>query len=400
MRIVYHHRTRSTDAQRIHIQEIVRAFEQLGHEVEVASLVPLDQAQGDAARDAGDAWWKRLARRIPFAYDAAQLGYNLVGAPMLLMSLLTRRADFIYERHALYNFSGLIASKIFRVPLILEVNSPFALEQARDGEIRSRRFAAWTERVTCNHATRVIVVSTPLARLMTQNGVSPAKLAVMPNGVDPAAFEPGSAGPELRERLGLTGSLVIGFIGWFRRWHGLELLLEAFLRSGLARENVKVLLIGDGPAMPDLRSFVEEQGMQNSVVFAGPVPHGAAPPYLDLVDIAAQPAANEYCCPMKILEYMALGKPIVAPAQPNIQELLTTADAEFFAPEDAESLAEALRRVTRDPKRAREMGGRARAAIYSRGYLWSENARRVIEMVRRAATPAATAAGAGFSARN
>ena len=69
MRIIYHHRTRSTDAQRIHIQEIVKAFEALGHEVEVVSLVPIDTCQNDAQRDAGDAWWRKMVRRIPFTYD-------------------------------------------------------------------------------------------------------------------------------------------------------------------------------------------------------------------------------------------------------------------------------------------------------------------------------------------
>lgn len=386
MRIVYHHRTRSTDAQRIHIQEIVRAFEELGHEVEVVSLVPLDAAQHDAERDAGDALWKKLVRRIPFAYEAAQLGYNCVGLPLLLARVLRRKTDFLYERYALFNFAGAIVAKLCRIPLILEVNSPFALEQARDGEIRWLRLAAWTESLICNMATRVIVVSSPLARLMAAAGVAAEKIEVMPNGVRLADFQPGSRSTALAARLGLEGGAVIGFVGWFRKWHGLELLLEAFWKSGLAAERVKVLLIGDGPAMGDLREFVEKNGLHESVVFTGPLPHASVPPYLDLIDIAVQPAANEYCCPMKILEYMALGKPIVAPAQENIEELVTSGEALFFTPGDAASFADALRALASDPARAREMGHRARAAVAGRGFLWKENARRVVEMVDRRAT--------------
>lgn len=381
MRIVYHHRTRSTDAQRIHIQEIVRAFEQLGHEVKVESLVPLDAAPEDAARDAAEARWKTAIRRLPFAYDLAQLGYNAAGLPMLLASLARKRADFIYERYALYNFAGLIASKIFGIPLILEVNSPFALEQARDGDIRCRRLAAWTERAISNASSRVIVVSTPLAELMAEAGVKREKLAVMPNGVNLAAFQPGAASAELRARLGLEGHTAIGFVGWFRQWHGLDLMLEAFRRSGLPEAGVKALMIGDGPAMQGLRDFVAQNGMEQSVIFTGPLPHHATPPYLDLVDVAVQPAANEYCCPMKILEYMAMGKPIVAPAQPNIQELLGPDEAEFFAPGNVDEFAAALKRAALNPDRRRELGARARAAINSRGLLWVENARRVLQMV-------------------
>jgi len=381
MRIVYHHRTRSTDAQRIHIQEIVRAFEDLGHQVEVVSLVPLDAGQHNAERDAGDALWKRLVRKIPFAYELAQLGYNLVGVPMLLRSLLRKRADFLYERYALFNFAGLIAAWLFRIPLILEVNSPFALEQARDREIRALRFAAWTERFLCNHAARVIVVSTPLARLLEQAGVAAGKIEVMVNGVSLDDFQPGAASDELRQRLGIAGRLVIGFVGWFRKWHGLELLLEAFLHSGLGSRGVRLLLLGDGPAMAELREFAAQHQMGESVVFPGPVPHAAVPAYLDLIDVAVQPAANEYCCPMKILEYMALGKPVIAPAQENILELLSKEEACFFTPRDVASLSAALLTMAGDRERARRMGMAARTAIEERGFLWSENARRVIAMM-------------------
>ena len=388
MKIIYHHRTRSTDAQRIHIQEIVRAFQELGHEVEVAGLVPLDAAQEDAQRDAGDALWKRLVRKIPFSYEMVQLAYNLVGIPMLLARILRTRADFLYERYALFNFAGVMAAKLCRIPVTLEVNSPFALEQARDGDIRLVRFAAWTERAICNMASHVVVVSTPLARLIEAAGVASEKIEVMPNGVSLSDFRPGNGGLELRSRLGLADHVVIGFVGWFRNWHGLEVLLEAFEQSRLAKERVKVLLIGDGPAMADLKRFVNGHGLDESILFTGPVPHAEVPPYLDLIDIAVQPAANEYCCPMKILEYMALGKAIVAPEQENIRELVPDEEAVFFAPRDVESMAAALESLARHPERAREMGRRARAAIVERGFLWSANAQRVIDLMTEPAAAA------------
>ena len=180
-------------------------------------------------------------------------------------------------------------------------------------------------------ATRVIVVSKPLARLMESSGVAPARIEVIPNGVSLEDFRPDAITPDfhqrlgipLRQRLGLSDHFVIGFAGRFGAWNGLELLLEAFLRSNLSRKRVKVLLIGDGPAMKDLRRFVKQHKLADSVLFTGPLPHADVPRYLDLLDVAVQPAANEYCCPMTILEYMALGKPVVAPAQENIQELLS-----------------------------------------------------------------------------
>jgi len=380
MRILYHHRTRSTDAQRIHIQEIARAFEDLGHDVDMVSLVPIDAEQENAHRDAGDAPWKKLAKRIPFSYDALQLAYNAVGIPMILRAVLRRRADFIYERYSLLNFAGVVAARLCRIPLVLEVNSPFALEQTRDGDIRSRKFAQWSERTICNLASRVIVVSGPLRRILENAGVDSNRIVVMPNGVAVERFQPQAASEELRRRLGIAGQQVIGFVGWFRKWHGLELLLDAFQLSGLALQGVKVILIGDGQAMPRLKAYVVQHRLERDVIFTGPLPHAEVPGYVDLIDIAVQPAANEYCCPMKIFEYMALGKPIVAPRQENIQEILREGEeAFFFSPGDAASMAAALKKAAADPTAARQVGERGRQAIARRGFLWRENAKRVLE---------------------
>jgi glycosyltransferase involved in cell wall biosynthesis len=383
MNIIYHHRTRSTDAQRIHIREIVRGLEELGHQVEVVSLVPTETERDNAHRDAGDAWWKKLVRHIPVAYEFVQLGYNAVGIPLLFWRILQRRPAFLYERYSLFNFTGVLAARLWGVPIVLEVNSPFALEQVRDRDIHLHRFAQWTEKVICNLATRVIVVSTPLREIMTKAGIRPEKIEVMTNGVRLQDFESSPADPELRCSLGLENRRpVIGFVGWFRRWHGIEMLVDAFQASGLRDRGARVMLIGDGQAMAELRQYVDGRGLRDSVIFTGPLPHASIPRYLDLVDIAVQPAANEYCCPMKILEYMALRKPIVAPRQQNIVELLReNEEARFFTPGDTGSLAEALRKMAEDTIAARRMGEAARQAITTRRYVWSENAKRIVEML-------------------
>lgn len=383
MKIIYHHRTRSTDAQRVHIQEMADAFQSLGPELKLVSLVPTGKREEDAQRDGENPLWQRLAWRIPFAYEAVQLGYNLLGIPMLAWEVIRNRADFLYERYSLFNFTGVVVGKLCRIPIVLEVNSPFALEQRRDQAIRLGRLAAWTERVIANLSTRVVVVSTPLARILKASGVRAEKIDVMSNGVRLDQFVSRPQSKELRLALGLRpGEKVIGFVGWFRKWHAIELLLDAFQLSGLREQGVRLMLIGGGQAMQAVQAHVRERQLMEDVIFTGPVPHAAIPGYLDLIDIAVQPAANEYCCPMKILEYMALAKPIVAPRQENIQEILKDRDeALLFAPGDAQSMAEALRAVAGDPVMASQMGARARAAITERGYLWTANAERVMEMV-------------------
>jgi len=382
MKILYHHRTRATDAQRIHILEMVRAFRKLGHQVTIVSLVDTERPQGvaEVAKDAAEASWKRILRRLPFLAEAVQIGYNLVGIPLLLWKVLTVRPDFIYERHSLFNFTGVVVARLTNRPLILEVNSPFSLEEKLHNDIQAVQLAEWAERVVCRAASRVIVVTGALRRILIGMGVHPDHLIVMPNGIDPEHMRGGDSSA-LRSELGLSGKVVIGFIGWFRKWHGLEWLLRAFHRSGLSAQ-ASLLLVGDGPAMPELRQYVAENSLERSVVFTGALPHDAVPPYIALIDIAVQPAANEYCCPMKILEYMGLAKPVVAPRQENILELVREGvEAELFSPRDETELAQALARIVADPELRRTLGENALRAIYERGFLWTSNAGRVVEIV-------------------
>jgi len=381
MKILYHHRTRATDAQKVHILEMIEAFRSIGHEVTVASLVETQNKPQDPEREARDATWKVLVRKIPFAYELVQLGYNLIGIPWLLYRIRRTGVDLVYERYALLNFSAVCAAWLAGKPVVLEVNSPLALEQTREKETRAGRFASWTERLICNAATKVVVVSGPLRRIMIQSGVEPSKLFLLPNGVNLKRFDVAQDVGALRNSLGIGSRIVIGFVGWFRPWHGLEFLLDAFRKSSLSG-NAVLLLIGDGPVMPQLKAYVEKTGLQHSVVFAGPVSHEEIPRYVKLIDIAVQPAANEYCCPMKILEYMGLAKAIVAPRQENIEELLENGrNALLFQPGNAESLSRALVSLTTQPELRAQIGSRALRTIHERGFLWESNARKVSELL-------------------
>jgi len=388
MRILYHHRTSGSDAQGVHIQEMVAAFRCLGHEVSVAAL-----ADSKPAAERGHATWKRWVLQIPFGYEVVQLLYNLVGVSMLLRHWRREPFDFLFERYALLNFAGVVTARLMRRPVILEVNAPLAMEQHREGVIRLLRLARWIERCILNSATRVIAVSGPLRDILVQTGVESGRIAVVPNGVNPDRFQPVASALHGRREYGLEGRVVIGCVGWFRPWHGVELLLEAFHRHAMAARGAVLLLVGDGPAMPALRSYTLRHGLQECVRFTGAVPHDRIPEYLSLIDIATQPAANEYCCPMKIIEYMALGKAIVAPRQPNVTELLEDdRQALLFQPGDSDSMAGALGRLLEDPAARARLGKAASAAIHQRRLLWTENARAVLEMVDTATRSASSVA--------
>jgi len=391
VKILYHHRTRAGDAQGIHISEIQRAFRHRGHEVLEVALVEAgaeakaDESGGSARGIAGLA--SRLAGHLPLpAKELMELGYNAVAFRRLSAAIRSFRPDFIYERYAANTFAGLLASRRYGVPLVLEVNSPLALEKAEHGGLFFKRLTRSIERRVCSGAGVTLAVSGVLARILESEGVPRDRIAVMPNGVR-REFGKNGDGKAFRQRLGIPdGAVVAGFVGWFRAWHGLERLLEAAASPGWREAGIHLVLAGDGPAMPALRRLREsDPELTRRVHLCGSVPRPEIESALAAFDIAVQPAVTSYASPMKILEYMAAGRAIVAPGSDNVRELLTHGETALLCLGDenpeASDLGAAVLALARDPGLRERLGEAARRKFFERGYLWEENARRVEELV-------------------
>lgn len=401
MKILYHHRTRAGDAQGIHIAEIQRAFRLRGHEVvevalvEAGSEAKADVTGGEVRGISGVVGLAaRAAGRLPLPVkEALEMGYNAVAFGRLVRAIREHRPDFLYERYAANTFAGLAAARRCGIPFVLEVNSPLAREKAEHGGLFFRRSTAAIERRLCTGADVTLAVTGVLARLLEADGVPMGKVQVMPNGVR-RGFGDGAtpaAGAAFRRGLGLPADAVVaGFVGWFRAWHGLESLIEAAASPEWRAAGIHLVLAGDGPAMPALRERREALGPgdRDRVVLCGPVPRGDVEAALAAFDVALQPAVTSYACPMKILEYMAAGRAIVAPGSDNVRELLTDGGTALLCSGDAnpgvEDLHAAVLELARDPGLRRRLGAAARREVGERGLFWEENARRVEEMVKSA----------------
>src|SRR3990172_12796710 len=198
MRILYHHRTQAEDAQGVHIYEMVNAFRELGHEVEMVALVELDQAGGEKIRGKGWSWLTRWGPN--WLYELLGLAYNLFAYRRLCHAIRVNRPDLIYERYSLNTFCGIWASRRFHIPLVLEVNAPLYYEQQALGTLAFKRLARAAERWICSHATRTLVVSSVMKRYLTRQGVPERKVVVMPNGIDPRKFHPAVSGDAVRHQ--------------------------------------------------------------------------------------------------------------------------------------------------------------------------------------------------------
>ena len=171
---------------------------------------------------------------------------------------------------------------------------------------------------------------------------------------------------------------MLGFVGFVREWHGLDAVIAAMAaeRDG---PRLRLVVVGDGPARPALEQQAAALGLADRVTFTGLQPREAIPGLVAGFDIALQPLVVSYASPLKIFEYMAAGRAIVAPDQPNIREVLRDGEtAVLFDPSEAGAMWRAIQRLAGDAALRRRMGDAARDEIARRDYTWRGNAARVV----------------------
>lgn len=381
MRILYHHRTQAEDAQGIHIYEMVNSFKSLGHQVDMVSLVELDQNRETKIRGG---FWEKIASIVPsFVYEMMELGYNFFGVWNILLQVKKDRPDFIYERYSLNTFCGVLIGKLLAIPVILEVNAPLFFEHKKYGKLVFERLALVTERWICSNSYRTIVVSDVMKKILVEEGVPGNKIIVMHNGINPDEFHPAISGAAIRRQYGIEESkTVFGFVGWFRPWHGLDIVLKALKADEFNAKGVHLMFVGDGPAYGDLYRYTQENDLFDCVTFTGAIGRDVIPEYLAAFDIALQPSATEYASPMKIFEYLAMGKPLIAPNQRNICEILTNGyDSVMFCVDDKNGLIDCMKSLIDCKSLVSDMGMNAVKTVELRKYFWQENAKKVVELI-------------------
>jgi glycosyltransferase involved in cell wall biosynthesis len=385
MDILYHHRTQSTGAEGVHIAYIIKGFRDLGFDVHVVSpndAEPVKTAGSNPYTKKGGLKSKlltTLSRSLPqFFFEALETGYNLIAYLKLNRVIYRQNIRFIYERNAFFLFAGAYLAKKYKVPYIVEVNEVAGEERVRKQFLVN--LAKSIERYIFKRAGAIIVVSDFLKEKIRERGISGTKIYVIPNGVDPALFNPAKVHNHLRKQWGIDKhTVVLGFIGWFVAWHNLELLIETF---GQIAKNKKVVLvlIGDGVLKERLQQIAQDCGVKNKVIFPGAVPYEQVPEYIATMDICVIPGSNEYRSPIKLFEYMAMEKPVVAPRLKPIQDVIQDREEGIlFSPNDRESLKESLIFLIDCQEKRKIIGQNARNKIIAK-HTWRQNAEQIVEI--------------------
>jgi glycosyltransferase involved in cell wall biosynthesis len=320
--------------------------------------------------------------RTHFFWGAGMLSYNFAFARGVQRYLASRAPRFLYQRHFAFSIAGALLSRRLKVPLILEYNGSEAWMADHWDPNPLRRWIALCEEVTLRCAARIIVVSGVLKDELLGRGIPADRIRVNPNAVDPNYFYPGRGRELGRKQLGIEpDEVLIGFVGSFSLWHGIEILQQAIvsLLTNSSSRHLRFVLMGDGLLHGEMRSALAAYESTGEVIFTGPLARDKVAEYLDASDILVSPhipmpdGSRFFGSPTKLFEYMAMGKGIVASRLDQLAEVLEhDRTAWLITPGSAEELAEAISRLALDRPKREALGSAARRAAVER-HCWSHN---------------------------
>lgn len=329
------------------------------------------------------------------AGDVSILNVGLYYESQLRPGLALSRPAYIYERLSLGNLAGASLSQELQIPYIVEYNgSEISLRRSFEGRgyDQEKAFLA-VEELAFAQATLITVVSEHIKADLLERGVPEEKILVNPNCVDVDVYAPGTKAEitEIRKELKVPEDrTVVGFIGSFGGWHGIDILAEALKPVLDQSKNAHFLLIGDG----SYRSLVEEQierhGLADRVTMTGRVSQEDGARFLKACDIFVSPHSSHmvdrkfFGSPTKLFEYMAMGGGVIASDLEQIGEVMRpsfTADeltgsltvkdqrGVLCKPGDKDDFVKAVVGLVSQPKLCESLGRNARSAA-KQFYTW------------------------------
>ncbi len=292
--------------------------------------------------------------------------------------------DIVLTRFDDNTLSILWACRRERIPVVIEINAP-------DDEISGEYHRlGWFKRLFSNaHAIQLanggFAVSDQVAEPIRPHAERGRPFITIPNGVDTQRFRPHLSGSEVRLRHAIPNDrVVLGFVGSFAPWHGLDMLVEAATR--LLQENLPIHLLLVGQANPKWQALIERvrgPALERHVTLSGFVAPQDIPHYIAAMDITVLPNSADYCSPLKLFEYMAMARPTVAVGIAPVAAMLKDGvEGALFSKGDVDALTARLRELVLDGERRQCLGVAARSRM-EREFTWQHNAERVFGLLER-----------------
>jgi glycosyltransferase involved in cell wall biosynthesis len=296
------------------------------------------------------------------------LSFMVTGA---MAALFVRRADVVVGTSPQFftPCAAWLVAALRRKPFVFELRDLWPDSILAVGAMRETaaiRGLRKVEYFLYRKAARIVSVTRSFKNVLSGNGVDPAKIAVVPNGVDLAAYEPGEKPGPLLARLGLEGKFVAAYVGTIGMAHGLDTIVSAAERLR-GRPDIAFVLVGTGAEHASLARHCEDHGLRN-VIFVGPVSKVEVRDYWKMCDVALvllrDTALFSHVIPSKMFEAMGMERPIILGVRGESREILERAQAGIgITPQSVDELVAALLRLADDASLRQRMGRDGRAFV-------------------------------------
>ena len=353
--------------------ELFAAMGHLGHDVKICWMKKQPKANSTTNRGKSVLLRKHISH---FLYDVKVLMSNIFQIKKELELARNYRPDVIVNRLDRCLLSVLIIAKLKHVPIILEGDSPVFYE-GKHFQKNYRQLPVINkliEKINVRLADEVIVVSEVLQQYFAQYGKDSSRIHIVSNGADSNKFSPAINGVDIITQHKLSGHTVLGFIGSFNSWHGINNLAKLILQLSNNNPKIRFLLVGEGGRMKSwLEEFISTNKIEDTVIFAGYVEYEKMPEYVAAMDIVLAPYPNLpffYYSPVKIFEYLAAGKAVVTTRIGQIAEIITDGvDGILCEPDDLTEMLTRVEQLITQPKMRKKIGEAARQTILNK-HLW------------------------------
>jgi glycosyltransferase involved in cell wall biosynthesis len=294
--------------------------------------------------------------------------------------------DVIYERCAYLMDSGSKIARLKGIPHLLEVNAPYPEEKVKmEGRSAFLSAAEDIERNMIQGAKTVFTVSTAMKDyLKKRSGTDGSHIHVVPNAVGDDWLNYSSKNnPLLRSEWSIErDEFVVGFVGSIFPYHGVDRMIQAassFARNGVG--GVRMLIVGDGEIVPQLKQMAKDLGVEQAIKFTGNVPHNKVKDLISIMDVCVMPRSNWYGSPVKIFEYGALGKCIIGPDVVPVVDVMKHREDGLLIQDMPDALYDAIQYLRANPLEKDAMALRFKNKVHSQ-FTWSKVAQTIMNTAR------------------
>lgn len=357
------------------VVEMLKLDEKPGRKAATPDAVAAVPQAATSARPAAASPLQRLRRFLFGLAPATKIMFydGLRSIRPQLRAIRDFRPDLIVDRD---NWITVLLARWKGIPCVSHWDGLFEAE-AQYGRKRSWDFAVMLPlaRAVLRRFGRHFAVVTPAVRdRHVELGFAAERFTVLDNGVDVERFHPDVA----RHPVGaeLAGRTVVGFVGSFRPWHRIDEFLAVIPPIVRRHPEVVFVFAGSGPEFHKVEALARDPECAANVRLLGRLPHEQIPSVVACFDIGILPFTTYSCSPLKLYEYMALGKATVAPAYESVRRVITDGtDGLTFRPDDGDDMRRALLELIEDPARRRAIGAAARRTMVER-FTWDHVAER------------------------